>query len=246
MPKKLIIGNWKMNPTSVGEAIELLEIIHNHLSVTPPTQYTLVVCPPFVFIEEVSKLTGNDIILGAQDISLSDEAAQTGEISGEMLARLGVHYVIIGHSERRWKLNEPDEIIRKKVRMALDHNITPIVCIGERQRDADFAEFIKQQIDNSLQGLNDIEKEKCVIAYEPVWAISTNPGAQPDTPSGALESIAVIRVVLPQNVVLYGGSVTPENVSPFLSESGIDGVLVGGASVRREDFLKILTAGAKL
>src|SRR4051812_13033836 len=100
MPKKLIIANWKMNPTSLGEAIELLEATHNHLSNSnEPPNFSLVLCPPFVFIEEVAKLTGNDMALGAQDIALSDESSQTGEVSGAMLAKLGVRYVLAGHSE---------------------------------------------------------------------------------------------------------------------------------------------------
>ena len=242
MPKKLIVANWKMNPPTVGEVLGILETIHEYTAALPEPSFSLVVCPPFVFLEEVSKAMPHEILLGAQDIALSDEASQTGEVSGEMLARLGVRYVIIGHSERRWKLNESDEVTRKKLRSALKHELTPIVCVGERERTEQYADVLREQLASTLEGLSDLERGRCVIAYEPVWAISSNPGAHADTPQSAAEAIAVLRTTLPEHTILYGGSVTGENAKAFLVQPGIDGVLVGGASVRKEEFVSILRA----
>ena len=229
---KIIVANWKMNPSTLKEAEELFRVSTN-----------AIVCPPFVYLEELSKIKSG-AILGAQDIAFSDEPGQTGEVSGEMLRQLGVKYVIIGHSERRWRLGESDEIVNKKLKLALVHNFTPIVCIGEKVRDESFRGFLKGQIDSTFDGLSGEQIKKCLIAYEPVWAISTNPGAEPDTPETALESVNFIKSIV--NIkVLYGGSVDSKNVRDFISLPEISGVLVGGASVSKEEFINLLNEVSK-
>ena len=216
----------------------------------------MVFCPPFVFLEEIGKILKmshlEDIsFLGAQDIAAEDRMALTGEVSGPMLQKLGVDYVIIGHSERRWKLGESEEIVNKKLKTALRNELIPIVCIGERSRDGDFKKFLRDQIIGTFNGFNRDEIPKCIIAYEPVWAISSNPNARRDTPESALESIKIIRNTLIENwklkienlpKALYGGSVNSRNVADFIKEKEINGVLVGGASVNKEEFTKILSS----
>ena len=253
MQKKLIVVNWKNHPDSLAKAQEILEFANDYLeSLNEFKEFGLIICPPFVFIEEVGKVLKmshleHDAVLGAQDIAVDNSGAMTGEVSGVMLQKLGVEYVIIGHSERRWKLGESDEVVNKKLKAALNNVLAPIVCIGERTRDNDFSGFLEKQITGTFVGLSVEEIGKCIIAYEPVWAISINPGAKPDTPTSALESIHIIKEVLakaynlkPNNLFLYGGSVNSKNVGDFLKEKGIDGVLIGGASINKEEFVKIL------
>lgn len=245
--KKYIIANWKMNPQSWAEAEELLSSLDEHLqSIPKKIDRSLVICPPFVFLEDVGRMLktsrlGSYAELGSQDIALADSGAWTGEISGPMLRRLDVSYVIIGHSERRWKIGETDAVINKKLKTALANEITPIVCIGERERDANFKEFLKQQIEATFADVPQDQRSRCLIAYEPVWAISTNPGARPDNPENTLESIALIKEVLGADTrVLYGGSVNSQNAKDFLSLKELTGVLVGSASVNKEEFSEIL------
>ncbi len=253
MSKKLIVANWKMAPETLGEARGILEAVDGFLgSLAALPSFSLVVCPPFVFIEEVAKILGighlaQNAFLGAQDIAPQETGALTGEVSGPMLDRLGVRYVIIGHSERRWKLGETDDVVNTKLRTALQHGFTPLVCLGERTRDGQFAEFLREQTRNTFAGLDAGEIEKCIVAYEPVWAISSNPGARPDTPESANESIHIVHEVLAGEgrsvkSYLYGGSVNSRNVADFISQPDIGGVLVGSASVQKEEFVKILQA----
>lgn len=232
--KKIIVANWKMRPDTLSEAEDLFRISGG-----------AIVCPPFVYLEELSKVESG-AVLGAQDVALSDEPGQTGEISGEMLRRLNVKYVLIGHSERRWKLGESDKIVNKKLKLALVHHLTPIVCVGEKSRDGYFDNFLRNQIMATFADLSAEQVEKCLVAYEPVWAISTTPDAKADTPDSALESIKIIQNVLSSKFqvispkFLYGGSVTAANVKDFLVKDEISGVLVGGASVDKEEFIKLL------
>lgn len=256
--KKLIISNWKMSPQTLAEVTQILDSVDEYLgSLTEGEKFGLIFCPPFVFLEEVSKILKTSHLLhqaelGAQDISVDDGPALTGEVSGPMLKNLGARYVIIGHSERRWKLSESDEVVNKKLKAALRNELVPIVCVGERVRDKNFKNFLKEQVLNTFAGLSPDEVAKCLIAYEPVWTISTTPGARPDTPESALESIEIIKDTLSNhyslmaNRYLYGGSVRSANASNFLSNEGFDGVLVGGASVDKEEFVKILAVTVKL
>lgn len=256
--KKLIVANWKMAPQTLAEAEGILEFTDDYLSSVNEKEFSLVFCPPFIFVEEVAKIMKmshleHESFLGAQDIAQEDKAALTGEVSGPMLSKLGVKYVIIGHSERRWKLNESDEVVNHKLRAALRNEFIPIVCIGERTRDGNFKMFLEEQVAATFKGLTADEMAKCIIAYEPVWAISSNPGARPDTPSSALESIVVIKKILTTNyklqttpLFLYGGSVNSKNAGDFMKEKDINGVLIGGASVNKEEFVKILEIAAKI
>lgn len=253
--KKYIVANWKNHPDSVAEAEDILAYIDEHLKNEPDTkEQSLIICPPFVFLDDVSRILKNSRLaeqaeLGAQDIALADSGAWTGEVSGPMLKRLGVKYVIVGHSERRWKMGESDEVVNKKLKTILTNEFTPIVCVGERERDSDFKDFLKKQVEKTFAGLSADEIGKCLIAYEPVWAISSNPDARPDTPESALESVKVIRDSIIENwkleienlpKVLYGGSITATNIKDFLSLDQIAGVLVGGASVKKEEFVEML------
>jgi len=250
--KKTIIANWKMNPQTWAEAEQILDFVNDYLESRNEKELSLIFCPPFIFLEEVGKVLKTSHFehqaeLGAQDIFWEDKGADTGEVSGPMLNKLGVKYVVIGHSERRWKLGETDTIVNKKLKAVLRNEMIPVVCLGERVRDDNFKEFLKNQTENTFAGLNHDELEKCMIAYEPVWAISSNPGAKPDTPESALESIKVIRDFLDTKygildiIYLYGGSVTSKNVADFIGQKEINGVLVGGASVNKEEFVKILS-----
>ncbi len=253
--KKYIVANWKMNPQSVAQAEDILSYIDEHLAgESDNDNRSLVICPPFVFLDDVSRILktsslSEKVELGAQDIALADSGAWTGEVSGRMLKRFGVRYVIVGHSERRWKIGESDEIVNKKIKTILANEMTPIVCIGEKEKDGKEKDFLEKQIKATFDSLSIDEVGKCMVAYEPVWAISTNPNSMPDSPESALGSIKIIQDCLIENLklkienlpmMLYGGSITELNAKAFLSINEIAGVLVGGASVKKEEFVQIL------
>lgn len=263
MSKKIIIANWKNHPESLGQAKEILESIGNYLGNLEEQSFSLIICPPFVFTEEVAKVLestslGSRVSLGAQDIAPDDETALTGEVSGAMLKKLNVRYAIVGHSERRWKLGESDEIVNRKLKAVLRNEMIPVVCVGERERNGGYKEFLKNQIETTFAGLAADDVSKCIIAYEPVWAISTNPDAKPDNPEETIKIFDFIKDTLIENwnfqseagtfalkienlpKILYGGSVTDKNSQDFLSHREINGILVGGASVRKEEFISIL------
>ncbi|MEK7125193.1 MAG: triose-phosphate isomerase [Patescibacteria group bacterium] len=251
MNKKTIVANWKTAPNSLAEAEELVNAMDETLATLPEQNILhIILCPPFVFIEEVAKMLGSghlaqSAFLGAQDIAPQDTGALTGEVSGSMLSKLGVRYVIVGHSDRR-KLGENDDVVNKKLKTALACKLTPIVCVGEREYDERFTGFLEHQVRATFSGLSANDIDACLIAYEPVWAISTTPGARPDTPSSALQSVKIIRDILRNELhatrprFLYGGSVTEHNAGKFLGVPEFGGVLVGGASVHKEEFVKIL------
>ncbi len=252
MKQKLIVANWKMAPATQAEAQRILEFIDDYLSTIPEQKlFSLVVCPPFIFIEEVAKMLATYHLahyssLGAQDIFWENQTPHTGEISGPMLAKLGVRYVLIGHSERRWEMGESDNVVNQKLKAALQNELIPIVCVGEQIRDEEFRSFLQNQVRATFADLNFQEISKCIIAYEPVWAISSSPGARPDTPESALQSIQIIQETLgvTDNIILNGGSVTSGNVADFISLEQIQGVLVGGASLKKDEFVKILSVAA--
>jgi triosephosphate isomerase len=257
--KKFVVANWKMNPQTPAQAQDIVAKIDEHLRGLDAAAQNMdvVFCPPFVFIEEVAAMLGEGILadvarLGAQDIAATDDAAQTGEVSGPQLAKLGVRYVIVGHSERRYKLGESDETVNTKLKAALRNGLVPIVCVGERTRTGAWQDELAAQVVATLQGVTAGQIGQCIIAYEPVWAISTNPDAKPDTPASAVLSMGLIRDVLADhfnvahNVFLYGGSVTPDNAGSFLERPEISGVLVGGASVRAEQFCTILSVASRI
>ena len=257
MAKKYIIANWKNHPDSWAEAEGILNYIDEHVKDVSDLESSLVICPPFVFLEEASRVMqlsqlAQKAELGAQDLAANDSISLTGGISGAMLVKLGVRYVIIGHSERRWPrgenadVGESNEIVNIKIKQALADGLIPIVCVGEKDRADGYLTWLKQQVGATFAGLSGDEISKCLIAYEPIWAISTNPNARPDTPESALESISAIRDFLIENhspvdvKILYGGSITEKNAKDFLLIPEIAGVLVGGASIRKEEFVQIL------
>ena len=250
MRKPIIAGNWKMH-TTLAEASILVEGLKKALAATT-TNRQVVVCPPFTGLSTVTDLVADtDIAVGAQNMYFEEKGAFTGEVSPVMLSDIGCEYVILGHSERRQYFGETDETVNKKIKTALRFAMTPIVCVGEslEQREADETEaFITTQIDAGLAGLTADEVKTIVIAYEPIWAIGTGRTA---TSAQAEEVCAFIRKRIATLFgadaadcvrVLYGGSVKGSNAAELLAEADIDGALVGGASLKADDFMAIITA----
>lgn len=244
MRKFLIAGNWKMN-TLPSEAARLAFAIAGGLPQNE--QVRAAVCPPFVHLERVGEaIRASQVVLGAQNCHEEEKGAFTGEISPAMLTAYGCTYVITGHSERRTLFGETDNRINKKLKAVLAHGMTPIFCVGEtlEEREADKTfEVIKRQLVQGLDGI-DLTPDRMVIAYEPVWAIGTGKAA---TPEQAQEVHAFIRSVLAEKtnraselLLLYGGSMTPDNAKSLLTQSDIDGGLIGGASLKAEVFLRII------
>jgi triosephosphate isomerase len=251
MRRQLIAGNWKMNTNRLA-ASALAEGVAQAASALADVD--LAVCPPSCYLEAVGQvLRGSRVALGAQNMYFEKDGAFTGEISAAMLVDLGCQYVILGHSERRHILGEDDQFINKKVHAALAAGLMPIVCLGEllAEREAGkTSQVIRTQFDGSLAGLSAEQVRRVVIAYEPVWAIGTGKTA---TPQQAEEVHRDLRNLLarhfdPQTaisvVIQYGGSVKPENAAELLGQPNIDGALVGGASLKIEQFLGIV-AGRK-
>ncbi|MDO8601704.1 MAG: triose-phosphate isomerase [bacterium] len=229
---KLLIANWKMNPNSEKQALALAKLADSD---------GVVVCPPFPFITAISKKIKR-ADLGAQDVSSEDEGAFTGQVSGKQLKSLGVMYVILGHSERR-RLGEGNDLVAKKVMVTIQNGLTPILCVGENKDEhvtGRTKEIIERQLDLNLALIGrQVPAARIIIAYEPVWAISGgDPLSESDTPENAAEIVAFIRERLKgvpvRATVIYGGSVNAENIASFLAQKEIDGVLVGGASLRPE------------
>lgn len=246
MRKGIIAGNWKMNIT-VAEAVNLIEKIK---PLVKNAQCEVVVCPTFLCLDAVIKATkGSNIKVGAQNMHYEEKGAFTGEVSPSMLKDIGIDYVIIGHSERRQYFNETDDTVNKKLKAAYNHNISPILCMGEtlEQREANITEkVLDNQIKLGLQGLTKAQVEKLVIAYEPIWAIGTGKTATADE---ANETIGFIRKtvgamfgsdVSEKLRIQYGGSVKPSTISEQMGKSDIDGGLIGGASLKAEDFAGIV------
>jgi triosephosphate isomerase len=245
--KPIIAGNWKMNKT----ATEARDLAAKIIPLVAGVQdRDIVLAPTFTALHAVGEaIKGTNLALSAQNLFWEDKGAFTGEISAEMLLDLGCKYVIIGHSERRQYFGETDEAVNKKLRKALDKGLLPIVCVGETlmEREAGKAnEVIERQLSGALKGVNAVELQKVVIAYEPVWAIGTGKTA---TPEQANEIHAFIRKKIEISYgkeaagalrIQYGGSVTPENVSSLMAMPDIDGALVGGASLKPESFAALV------
>ncbi|MGW0176062.1 triose-phosphate isomerase [Rhodococcus sp. NPDC003322] len=257
--KPLIAGNWKMNLNHL-EAIALVQKIAFSLPEKYFDKVDVTVIPPFTDIRSVQTLVEGDKLLltyGAQDVSQHESGAYTGEISGSMLAKLGCTYVVVGHSERRQYHGETDEIVLAKTKAALANGITPIVCIGEGldiREAGDHVAYNVAQLKGSLAGLSAEQIGKIVIAYEPVWAIGTGKVA---SAADAQEVCAAVRATLAELAsaevaadvrVLYGGSVNAKNVGELVAQSDVDGGLVGGASLKADEFatLSAIAAGGPL
>lgn len=250
---KLLIGNWKLNPTSLTQAKSLAKEIIKLAS--PIRGVDFVLCPSTLHVATLkSDYRGKKVSFGAQDISLHVEGAHTGDVSVKQLTNLGLEYVIIGHSERRANrqvggYDESDSLIAQKVRLAVDNKITPIVCIGETQRSADgqYLQEIKDQLYGSLETLRDKDLAKIIIAYEPVWAIGK--GIEQSITGHDLHEMYLYLhkllterwgVTVAKKVrIIYGGSVKPGNASFLSAEGMMAGFLVGSASMDAKDFIAI-------
>jgi len=246
----VIAGNWKMN-TTVSEAVELVNEMCQGLDQIDNVDK--VICPPFISLATVRELIkGSSIKLGAQNIHFEEKGAYTGEISPLMLADL-CEFVIIGHSERRQYFNETGEITNKKIRAALKVKLKPILCVGEKLEEKEVGqteEIITRELSSALAGLDDVNG--LLIAYEPIWAIGTGKAA---TGEQANETISLIRrnvaklcskKVAQDMRILYGGSVTDANTAEFMKQPEIDGALVGGASLKANQFLSIVKQTAEI
>jgi triosephosphate isomerase (TIM) len=243
--KYLVIANWKCNPSNQKEAKKLFD--YYKVQMKNCLNIDLIVCPPFPYIDQLKEKFKN-IYLGAQDCFYK-EGAFTGEVSASMIKSIGANYVIVGHSERRNIFNESNQEINSKIKSILDNKMIPILCVGEtgkQREEGETFEVVKNQIG---EGLDKIQKDKIkniVLAYEPIWAIGTGKFAE-------AEKIQEIRIFIKKLInnkygaktseavkIVYGGSVDSNNISLYLLESQMDGVLVGGASLKKDEFLKML------
>lgn len=257
--KPLIAGNWKMNLNHL-EAIGLVQKIAFALPAKYFDKVDVTVIPPFTDIRSVQTVVDGDKLLltyGAQDLSAHDSGAYTGEISGAFLAKLGCTFVVVGHSERRTIHAETDDVVLAKTKAALKYELTPIVCVGEglEVREAgNHVDYNIAQLKGSLAGLSADEISKVVIAYEPVWAIGTGRVA---SAADAQEVCAALRATLAELAdakvadsvrILYGGSVNAKNVGEIVGQTDVDGALVGGASLKSDEFatLSAIAAGGPL
>jgi triosephosphate isomerase len=247
MRKPLLAGNWKMHKT-VAESRELVKALLADLGSVSDRE--VLVCPPYTALAAVGPLLeGQPIALGAQDVFYEPQGAYTGAISPLMLKDLGCTYVIVGHSERRQHFGDTDEVVNRKLQSVLANGMLPIMCVGETkpQRDAGEAEtVVVTQVKAGLAGVGADQMASVVIAYEPVWAIGTGDTA---TPADAQAMHATIRRTLTELYdehtaasirIQYGGSVKPDNVDELMAQADIDGALVGGASLKANDFLRIV------
>lgn len=246
MRRKVIAGNWKMNMLP-NEAIALIE---NLAPQVKDTKNDVIICVPFTdLFYSLLSVQGTNIKVGAQNMHFEEKGAYTGEVSGKMLESINVEYVIIGHSERRQYFAETDETVNKKVKAALKYNLKPIICVGEtlEQREAGKAEeIITTQTKLALEGLTEEEMKDITLAYEPIWAIGTGKTATSEDANDAIKAIREqVRSIFGDKVadeiiILYGGSVNASNAKELFETSDIDGGLVGGASLKADDFAKIV------
>jgi triosephosphate isomerase len=249
MRTKIIAGNWKMN-NDISQTTDLINGLKSILQASTST--IAIVCPPYTSLMAAQQLLkGTSIKLGAQDVSLFDSGAYTGEISLSMLKSVGCEYIIVGHSERRQYHAETNEIINQKAKKVLAGGVIPIICVGEtlEEREKNItSQVLTTQVKGVLAGLTAAEVEKSIIAYEPVWAIGTGKTASKEQ---AEEVHLMIRTLISQLysqatadkvIIQYGGSVKPDNAKELLSQPNIDGALVGGACLKADSFAAIINA----
>lgn len=244
----LIAGNWKMN-NNIEESLTLVKNLIQ-LSKDFNDDVEVLVCAPFTALYSIKQfLSDSKIKLGAQNMHYNEKGAYTGEISPLMLKDIGIDYVIIGHSERRQYFNETDESVNKKLKSSIKFGIKPILCVGEtlQQRESKIEKAtVKNQIINAFKDIKDEDSVKVVIAYEPIWAIGTGKTATSDEANNmALFIRNTFKEIYGEELsmqllILYGGSVKGENASELMNKSDIDGALVGGASLKAEEFMKII------
>ncbi len=242
----IIAGNWKMNMT-ISQGIDLVNKIKD---ITLKTDVEVVVCTPFTALMDIKRAIGDTKLkLAAQNMHWEEGGAYTGEVSPVMLKDIGIDYVILGHSERRQYFGESDDDVNKKVKSAIKYNIRPIICVGEtleEREQGQAEEKVKSQILKALDGVEKKDTADVVIAYEPIWAIGTGKTA---SSKDANNMIAYIRNIIMEKYgdeafdkvrIQYGGSVKPGNATEIINQPDIDGALVGGASLKADDFIKII------
>lgn len=254
MEKKLIAGNWKMNLT-LNASIELTENIAKKITKKTTGTTDVLICPTYVALSACSKLLSDSgIMLGSQNMSDKDDGAYTGEISASMLKAVGCEYVIIGHSERRKYFGETNQIVNSKSLKALTSGLKPILCVGEtlqEREDEIYEAIVEKQISEGLAGISDEQMSNVTIAYEPVWAIGTGVNATPKQASGMHKFIRGLisgkfgSEIGNETRIIYGGSVNAKNAGEILHAGGIDGALVGGASLKADEFLTIISSATE-
>ena len=250
MPKKIVAGNWKMN-LSVEEGVNLTKEINKNLNTTAETDVHVILGAPFTHLAPVAQVLDGKIALSSQDCSVNSNGAFTGEVSAAMIASTGASYVILGHSERREYHAGKTALIAQKINKALEQNLKVIYCCGEvlveREKNEQFA-VVENQISEGLFHLDQDQMKNIVIAYEPVWAIGTGKTA---TSNQAQEIHAFIRKVLEKKFgklradntsILYGGSCKPSNAKDLFAQDDVDGGLIGGASLKSDDFIAIINS----
>ncbi|PIR72261.1 MAG: triose-phosphate isomerase [Candidatus Nealsonbacteria bacterium CG10_big_fil_rev_8_21_14_0_10_36_24] len=236
--KPLIVANWKCNPAKEKEAKRLFNSVKKTKAV---------ICPPLIYLKSLAPYVG----LGAQNCFWEKKGAFTGEVSPAMLKNIGCQYVIVGHSERRRYFNETDEVVNKKLKSVIEARMIPILCIGETQKQRDRGEtenILKKQIEDALNDISKfkIQNSKLCIAYEPIWAIGTGKPCDPEEAQkmGLLirKIISKIynRTVAQKTPILYGGSVNSKNGASYIKEAGLQGLLVGGASLEAKEFVDLV------
>jgi triosephosphate isomerase (TIM) len=246
----LVAGNWKMY-TDLAAALRLASDVARLVEQVSDERTDVAVCPPFISLEAVAEIVqGTRIRLGAQNMHDEEEGAFTGEVSAPMLTSIGCDYVILGHSERRKYFGETDEMVGRKLRSALRHGLMPIVCVGETLEERDRGEerqVVERQIRAAFSDVSIDDPDAVVVAYEPVWAIGTGRTATPEQAQAMHSAIRALLTDLlaepgPDVRILYGGSVKPDNAAELFTQPDIDGGLIGGASLKAEDFAAIISA----
>lgn len=247
MNKKLIIANWKMNPTSEKEAEKIFLSISS--GIKNLKNKDVIICPPDIFLSKLKSFKNKKIILGAQDLSIFENGSHTGEISTKMLSDFGVSFVIVGHSERR-AIGETNKIVNLKLKNILKNSLNAILCIGEQTRDNDghYLSFIGSQLKSCLHDIPKSKIKNIIIAYEPIWAVGKD-ATREATPDEFVEVKIFIKKVLvdiynakvaQSATIIYGGSANPKNTKMFIEQGEADGVLVGRDSLNPKNFLEII------
>ncbi|MDQ7947825.1 MAG: triose-phosphate isomerase [Pedobacter sp.] len=248
MRKKIVAGNWKMN-LDYNEGISLFSEIVNMVRDERSGDQSVVICAPFIHLNSLSQLAAGVIGIGAQNSHQQESGAFTGEVSAKMIKSTGATHVLVGHSERRQYFAETDQLLASKTVTALQHNLTPIFCIGEtldERNNGSYYQVLETQLNDGLFHLDEADFRRVVLAYEPVWAIGTGLTA---TPEQAQDIHAFIRAkieakygmaVSDDTTILYGGSCNPSNAAQLFAQKDIDGGLIGGASLKSRDFTDIV------
>lgn len=242
----IIAGNWKMHMTK-DVALEYVSELKEKVK---GTDIEVIICPPYTLLSILKEATkGTNIKIGAQNMYFEEKGAFTGEISPLMLKDLNIDYCIVGHSERRQYFGETDQTVNKKIKAALNHDIKPIVCVGETlevRKEENTESLLKAQVTEAFKGIDAEDTKNIVIAYEPIWAIGTGETATPEMANSAIAYIRdVIKELYDDTIseeirIQYGGSVKPANVEELMRQDDIDGALVGGASLEAESFSQIV------